>query len=88
MTATATGLFPESTATPCYRVQFIDLEGNVVRTERLQAATDDEALALASTMTDGYAVELWDRLRLLEHFDSAVRSSESPGDGNELRSER
>jgi hypothetical protein len=52
-------------------VQFIDLEGNVIRTERLQAATDEEALALASTMTDGYAVELWDGLRFVEHFDAA-----------------
>lgn len=71
MTAIATAPFPESTITPCYRVQFIDLEGNVVRTERLQAATDDEALALASTMADCYTVELWDRLRFLEHFDAA-----------------
>jgi hypothetical protein len=51
-------------------VQFIDLEGNVIRTERLLAATDDEALALASTMTNGHAVELWDGLRFLEHFDA------------------
>jgi hypothetical protein len=71
MTAIATASFPDSTATPCYRVQFIDLEGNVVRTERLEAATDDEALALASAMTDGYAVELWDGLRFVEHFDAA-----------------
>jgi hypothetical protein len=71
MTTTATASFPDSTATPCYRVQFIDLEGNVARTERLQATTDDEALALACTMTDGYAVELWDGLRFVEHFDAA-----------------
>jgi hypothetical protein len=71
MTDTATASSPEATVTPCYRVQFIDVEGNVVRTERLQAATDDEALALASTMIDGYAVELWDGLRFVEHIDAA-----------------
>lgn len=63
--------FPEAAGTPCYRVQLIDLEGNVVRTERLQATTENEALALASAMTDGYAVEFWDRLRFVEHFDAA-----------------
>lgn len=71
MTAAATFHSAESEIAPHYLVQFIDLEGNVIRTERLLAATDDEALALASTMTNGLAVELWDGLRFLEHFDAA-----------------
>ncbi|MHB2211217.1 hypothetical protein [Methylobacterium sp. CM6257] len=70
MTAAATSPSSDASGAPHYRVQFIDLEGNVVRTERLLAATDDEALALASTMTNGHAVELWDGLRFLEHFDA------------------
>jgi hypothetical protein len=88
MTATATAPFAGSTPIPFYCVQFIDLDGNVVRTERLPAANDDEALALASTMTNGHAVELWDGLRFLEHFDSDLRSPDAQGDRNELSSER
>ena len=57
MTAVATTPSPESEAVPSYLVQFTDLEGKVVRTERLTAASDDEALALAPTMANGHAID-------------------------------
>ncbi len=71
MTTAAMPPSQESDVGPHYLVQFIDLEGNVIRMERLTAATDEEALALASAMANGHAIELWDGLRFLEHFDSA-----------------
>jgi hypothetical protein len=52
-----------------YRAILLDAKGNVVGIERLTVGSDDEALARAEAMAAGYAVELWDGLRFLEHFD-------------------
>jgi hypothetical protein len=52
-----------------YLAQVVAADGRVVRTERLAAATDDEALALAAALSGSHAVALWDGLRFLEHFD-------------------
>ncbi|GEM_PF-2763042 len=53
-----------------YRAFLLDADGNVVRTEHLFAETDEAALTLASELIDGHAVEVWDGLRFLEHFDA------------------
>ncbi|GJD59627.1 hypothetical protein [Methylobacterium dankookense] len=53
-----------------YRAFLLDADGNVVRTEYLAAETDDAALALAEPMANGHAVEVWDGLRFIEHFDA------------------
>lgn len=57
------------TTPPSYRVMILDPEGAVLSTRPISARTDDEAVLLTCTLVDGHAVELWDGLRFIEHFD-------------------
>ncbi|MER2265274.1 hypothetical protein [Methylobacterium oxalidis] len=53
-----------------YRAFLIDPDGRVVAIEHLAARDDEAALVLARTLVDGHAVELWDGMRFIEHFDA------------------
>lgn len=54
-----------------YRALMIDAQGRIVRSEAVAAAGDAEAKVVASALADGHAVDLWDGLRFIEHFDPA-----------------
>ena len=60
---------------PHYRALLLDLQGNVVGSERLLASDDDEAIELGRALADGHGVDIWDRARFLEHFDSGAANS-------------
>lgn len=52
-----------------YRVVVLSTTKEVIRVERLSASSDEEAYALAQTLGDGHAIELWDGARFIEHFN-------------------
>ena len=54
---------------PAYRAMILDQVGNVLSNASLPARDDEVAKAQARTLVDGHAVELWDGLRFIEHFD-------------------
>ncbi|WP_336486363.1 hypothetical protein [Methylobacterium nigriterrae] len=56
-------------AEPRYRVIVLSTCNEVIRTERLSASSDDEALSLIRPMVDGHALELWDGVRFIERFN-------------------
>lgn len=60
---------------PHYLALLLDPDGNVVGSEHLLAADDDEAIELGRALADGHGVDIWDRARFLEHFDSRTASS-------------
>ena len=57
-----------------YRAFILDAAGQVLCTAALVAQDDDEAASLAGALVEGCAVELWDGLRFIEHFESAIAS--------------
>ena len=54
---------------PRYRVFILGSDNRVLRMEPIAVETDDEALSQARAFVDGHAVELWDGLRFIEHFE-------------------
>ncbi|MCJ2046815.1 hypothetical protein MKK58_20070 [Methylobacterium sp. J-078] len=52
-----------------YRVILLRKDGAVIGAVPLSARDDDFAIAQAKSLVDGHAVELWDGLRFIEHFD-------------------
>jgi hypothetical protein len=54
---------------PAYRALLLSPEGSVIDMQTLIAADDEEAVQLAKAIVDGHAVDLWDGLRFIEHFD-------------------
>ena len=62
---------------PRYHVIVVAADGRVVHAERLSADDDREALLRASALVEGGAVELWDGLRFIEHFDATSPAPES-----------
>jgi hypothetical protein len=51
-----------------YRAVLIDVDGCTVATVRIKASNDDEAVVQAAVLVDGHGVDLWDGVRLIEHF--------------------
>ena len=60
-----------------YRVLHLAADGRVLATTPVPAESDLEALALAETLKGKCALELWDGLRFIEHFELAVPASRS-----------
>lgn len=52
-----------------YRVFVIAPGGQICTTRRLCSENDDEAAHAAAMISDEYAVDLWDGLRFIEHFE-------------------
>ncbi|MCJ2080180.1 hypothetical protein [Methylobacterium sp. J-090] len=53
---------------PIYHIILLADCGKVHNVLRLNADDDEQAIERAKMMVDGHAVELWDGLRLIEHF--------------------
>ncbi|MHB2205085.1 hypothetical protein [Methylobacterium sp. CM6257] len=58
--------------TPVYRLLFIGASNEVLRVERLNASSDDVALAVAQQLAEAHPVELWDGIRFIERFDPSL----------------
>lgn len=54
---------------PCFRAFLIDAAGNIARLVSLVANDDLEASDLAQAMVASHAVDLWDGVRFIDHFD-------------------
>lgn len=63
------GYLPEPST---YRVLMLAQDGSVVTAMPIPADSDLEALTLAETLRAEFAVELWDGLRFIEHFETRV----------------
>lgn len=61
--------YPGAGAPTAYRVILLRKDGTVVGTVPVSARDDDLAIERAKALADGHAVELWDGLRFIEHFD-------------------
>ena len=61
----------ETAKPPVYRVMLLDADGRVLSNLPLPPSveSDERAKSTAQSMVDGHAVELWDGLRFIEHFD-------------------
>lgn len=66
---------PASPGPRAYLVLILEPDGTLVRQHDLVAFDDEEAIELAEIMVDGHAVELWDGLRFIEHFDAIHANS-------------
>lgn len=53
-----------------YRAVKIVDDGKIVNATRIYADNDKQAIELAELFVDGYAIELWDGPRFIEHFPS------------------
>ena len=51
-----------------YRVIRLSPDGTVGEANILAARTDDEAKALAATLSNGHGIDLWERARYLASF--------------------
>ncbi len=51
-----------------YLATLIDRQGAVVSIIRITAGDDDEACQKAKALVDGHGVDLWEDLRLVDHF--------------------
>lgn len=51
-----------------YRVNFINPDGTILRTEILDANKDEDAIQAARRLMNGQALDLWDGLRFIESF--------------------
>ena len=60
---------------PCYRALILTTDGRIAGTERLPSGNDDEASHAAWAMADKHAVDLWDGLRFIEHFEPRTGST-------------
>ncbi|GEP09253.1 hypothetical protein [Methylobacterium gnaphalii] len=58
-----------------YRVVALDDDGRVNASTTLPAIDDEAAKRFARRMAKGFAVELWDGLRFIEHYDSRETAS-------------
>ena len=67
--------FHEDCISQSYRAMIVTNQGLVVANHKLSAPDDGAAAALARTMVNGHAVELWDGLRFIEHFDAGRTGS-------------
>ena len=66
-----------------YRLYFLDWQNRVLGPPKILEAWDDqEAVDRARQFVDGYAVEVWDRARLIVRYPpiSTPGTRSSPGD--------
>lgn len=55
---------------PRYRALLLTTDGRIAGTAKLMGENDDDALQAAAALADGQAVDLWDGLRFIEHFEA------------------
>ncbi len=53
---------------PRYRINFLNPDGTIFRTEVLEVPNDDDAIQAARRLMNGRALDLWDGLRFIEFF--------------------
>ena len=53
---------------PTYRAFRLNRDGGIDSAEIIQAATEDEARAVAAKMVNGHGIDLWERARFLESY--------------------
>ena len=53
---------------PRYRINFLNPDGTIFRTEVLEVSADEDAIQAAKRRMDGRALDLWDGLRFIEFF--------------------
>ena len=53
---------------PRYRINFLNPDGTIFRTEVLEVSADKDAIQAAKRRMDGRALDLWDGLRFIEFF--------------------
>lgn len=53
---------------PRYRVNYLNPDGTIFRTEVLEVLNDEDAIQAAKRRMDGRALDLWDGLRFIEFF--------------------
>ena len=58
-----------------YRAHILTPDGRIAVTKKLVVESDAEALHAVATMADSYAVDLWDGLRFIEHFEPKTVST-------------
>jgi hypothetical protein len=51
-----------------YRVFSLSADGRVGESHTIQAQSDDEAKAIASTLPNGHGIDLWERARYLASY--------------------
>ncbi len=77
-------LIPHTSIEPApavaYRVITLCADGNVLATHPLSASSDEEAAQLASALAADRAIELWDGLRFIEHFEPKKSFRQRPGE--------
>lgn len=54
---------------PSYRALLLTVDGRIAGTKHLSGKTDAEASRAAAAIADEHAVDLWDGLRFVEHFE-------------------
>lgn len=79
----AESVFPpiDPTQPSAYRALVLSKEGHILASKRLPVQTDDEALSAAMAMAKDVAVELWDGLRFMAHFEEACEGRERVATG-------
>ena len=58
-----------------YRAHILTQDGRIAGTKKLVVENDAEALHAVATMAESHAVDLWDGLRFIEHFEPKTVSS-------------
>jgi hypothetical protein len=54
---------------PDYRVSFVDADGELIRSQTIDASNDREAVKKARRLLDRDDIELWDGKRLVARLD-------------------
>jgi hypothetical protein len=68
MSGSPTNNRPPQLGRPTYRVFLLKADGGIFSAEIIEAQSDDEAKAIASAMTNGHGVDLWERGRFLASY--------------------
>ena len=68
MSTSPTSTDEPSPGLPTYRAFFLGHDGVIRSTRIIEAPTDDEAKAVASTLPNGHGVDLWERARFLASY--------------------
>lgn len=61
-----------------YRVFSLSGDGKVGESYTIQAQSDDEAKAIASTLPNGHGIDLWERARYLASYPPQSASYPKP----------
>lgn len=63
---------------PAYRVLAMSRDETVIADVAVQAADDEEAIAVAKQLATGRVIELWDGLRFVERFEPNPNQAAPP----------